>query len=340
MIKIAVDAMGGDFAPDSIIKGSLKALSEEKDLYLYLYGDEPQIQKFLKKHISSELPESLQERLSIIHTPHYLDMGVKNIREEIRDNSQHSMFLALQAAKNKEVDGVVSAGPTQALILASYLIIGTIQPMKRIALAIIFPSLDGRTRILLDAGANIEIKAENLLLFAIAASIVAQELFNIETPIVKMLNIGSEPHKGRNLEMETFDLLEKTPHVLFKGNEEPQNILYSEADVLLSDGFTSNMIVKTYKGAFGILMKNVKNVLTENWFKKIISKLLFQKKLQNIKKKLDSKEIGGAMILGLNKIVVKAQGNSDYYSFYNAILKAKKLIEKDFLTKLSQKIKN
>jgi glycerol-3-phosphate acyltransferase PlsX len=340
MIKIAIDAMGGDFAPESIIKGSLKALLEESNLYIYLYGDELKIKKILHKNISTEFPEYLQKRLSIVHTPHYLEMGVKNVREEIRDNPQHSMFLALQSAKNNEVDGVVSAGPTQALILSSYLIIGTIKPMKRIALAIIFPSLDGRMRILLDAGANIEIKAENLLLFAIAASIVSQELFNIKNPMVKMLNIGSELHKGRSLETETFNLLEKNPFVLFKGNEEPQNILYSEADILLSDGFTSNMIVKTYKGAFEILMTNVKHILTENLFKKIITKLFFQKQLQKIKQKLDSKEIGGAMILGVNKIIVKAQGNSDYYSFYNAILKAKKLIEKDFLTKLSKKIKN
>ncbi|TVY12372.1 phosphate acyltransferase PlsX [Candidatus Phytoplasma pini] len=338
MIKLAIDAMGGDFAPYIVIEGVIKALTEDSSLYIYLYGDKYLIEEIIQKKtkINNKILKKIQNKITIVHTPFFLEAGIKHIREELRDNQQHSMFLALRAAQIEEADGVVSAGPTQALILASFLIIKTLKGISRIALAPIFSNLDNKQKILLDAGGNTDLKPEHLVNFAICASIMAQELLKIKKPIVKLLNIGSEKTKGRTFEKNAFHLLEKNNFILFKGNEEPQNILNTEADILLSDGFTSNIVLKSYEGALTITFQAIKKILTKNYLKKIISKILFSKELQKIKKKLDNKEIGGAMLLGLNKIVIKAHGNSNSYAFYNAIKQAKILIQQNFLKKIEK----
>ncbi|MDV3202496.1 MAG: phosphate acyltransferase PlsX [Candidatus Phytoplasma stylosanthis] len=334
MIKLAVDAMGGEYAPEIVIKAIFKTLKEENNLYIYLYGDQNKIEKIMKQKYFSDFHQSIKKRISIFHTPLFLKMDIQNTREELRDNPKNSMFLALQAVKNKEVDGMVTAGPTQALILSSFLIIKTLPFAKRIVLATIFNSLNNKKIILIDAGANIEIKPENLLFFALYSSLVLQILFKTQNHIVKLLNIGTEKNKGRVFERELFNLLEKENRILFKGNEEPKNILNTEADILLSDGFTSNMILKSYEGALQNSFQIMKEILTDNWFKKIISKILFYKKIKTIKRKLDYKEIGGAILLGLKKIVIKAHGDSNEYSFYKAIIQAKNLIESNFIDKL------
>ncbi|MBP3059338.1 phosphate acyltransferase PlsX [Texas Phoenix palm phytoplasma] len=340
MIKLAVDAMGGDFAPEVIIKGVCKALSEEKDLYIVLFGNKNKIEKILNEQINKKLYTKIKKNFHIIHTPFFIDSNIQNIREEIRNNVNNSMFLSIKAAQNNEVEGVISAGPTQALVLYSFLMLQKLEGMNRIALAPIFNSPDKRKRILLDAGANIDVTKENMLKFAICASTVAKELLNIENPIIKLLNIGTEKNKGRQKELELYNLLEKDKNINFKGNEEPQNILISEADILLSDAFTCNMVLKSYKGAIKQTILNIKKILSNNLLNKIISKLLFAKKLKKLNKKLDSKEIGGAMLLGLNKIVIKAHGDSNEYAFYKAILQGKTLIEKKFLHKIMKNLQS
>ncbi|WCA22273.1 phosphate acyltransferase PlsX [Candidatus Phytoplasma oryzae] len=336
MIKLSVDAMGGDFAPEIVIKGVIKALQKEKNIHIILYGDEIKIKNIINNTISNELLDKIKKQFFIKHTPYFLDMNIKNIRETLRDNPFYSMFLALQSAKNNEVDGVISAGPTQALILSSYLIIGTFDYLNRIALAPTFSSLNDKKKIILDAGANISLKPKQILDFAICASIVAKELFQINKPIVKLLNIGKEKNKGRIFEKETFNLLKKEKKIFFHGNEEPNNILNSEADILLSDGFTTNMILKSYEGAIGTLLDSIKKIMCENLFKKIISKIFFQKKIIQIKKKIDNRELGGAILLGLKKIVIKAHGNAGYYSFYKCIMQAKSLIQKNFINQITK----
>jgi glycerol-3-phosphate acyltransferase PlsX len=338
MIKLAIDAMGGDLAPEKVIKGIVMALSQEENLYICLYGDQEKINYIIENKISSSVYKTVKDRINIIHTPFFLKMDIKNIREEFRDCPNHSMFLALKAAKENEVDGVISAGPTQALVLSSFLIIRTMKSISRIALAPIFKTFDNKTKILIDAGANIEIEPENLLKLTVYASLVAKEFLEIDQPIVKLLNIGIEKNKGRDFERKLYDLLEKDNRIIFKGNEESKNVFNTEADILLSDAFTSNMVLKSYEGAFKNLFQSIKEVMTENWFKKIMSKILFSKKLKKIKQKIDSKEIGGAILLGLNKIVIKAHGDSNEYAFCKAIFQAKILIEKNFLTKITKKL--
>ncbi|MBS2126457.1 phosphate acyltransferase PlsX ['Fragaria x ananassa' phyllody phytoplasma] len=330
MIKIAVDAMGGDLAPLEIVKGVCLALDQNTALQIVLYGDQRLITPIIKNKCFF-----LNHQIIIKHTPYFLTMDDKNIRDQLKNKPNASLFLALQGAVNDEVQGVVSAGSTQALVLASHLILKKIPLMQRIAIAPMFNSFDNRIRILLDAGANIELKPQHLLAFAYYATIIAQEILAIPHPKVKLLNIGQEPNKGRTVELETYQLLSQAKHIHFSGNEEPQNLLTTSADILLSDGFTANIALKTYEGAVLNFMNNIKQIMTKNLAKKIITKLCFQKELHNFKKQIDPREIGGAMLLGLNQIVIKAHGSSQAYSFCKAILQAQKMIKANINQKIT-----
>ncbi|WP_200858678.1 phosphate acyltransferase PlsX [Candidatus Phytoplasma australiense] len=333
-MKIAVDAMGGDSAPLEIVKGSCLALEKNPLLEIVLYGDQTLITPIIEKNRLNRFFEKKQ--IIIKHTPHFLTMSDKNIRDQLKTKPDASLFLALRGALNGEVKGVVSACGTQVLVLASHLILKKIPLMQRIAIAPIFKSFDNRVRILLDAGANVELKPQHLLVFAHYASIIAQEVLSIKNPQVKLLNIGHEANKGRLIDLETYQLLSQSSLINFGGNEEPQNLLTTSADILLSDGFTANIALKTYEGTALNFMKNIKQIMTQNSIKKIITKIYFQKELQKFKTKMDPREIGGAMLLGLNKVVIKAHGSSQAYAFCQAILQAQKMIAANINQKISQ----
>ncbi|CCP87992.1 phosphate acyltransferase PlsX [Candidatus Phytoplasma solani] len=334
-MKIAVDAMGGDFAPLEIIKGCCLALENNPSLQIVLYGDKNLINPILEKNSFF-----LNQQITIKHTPHFLTMDDKNIRDQLKTKPNASLFLAFQGALNDEVEGVVSAGATQALVLAGHLILKKMPLMQRIAIAPMFKSFDNRIRILLDAGANVELKPQHLLTFAHYATIVAYEILAIKNPQVKLLNIGKEFNKGRSVELETYSLLSQAKYINFGGNEEPQNMLNTSADILLSDGFTANIALKTYEGTVLNFMKNIKQIMTKSLTKKIITKLCFQKELQKLQKQVDPREIGGAMLLGLNKVVIKAHGSSQAYPFCQAILQAQKLISAKINQKITKILKN
>ncbi|CCV64775.1 Phosphate acyltransferase [Alteracholeplasma palmae J233] len=326
MIRLAVDGMGGDNAPEQIVKGVLLALEKFDNLEILLYGDEKKMAPFLRNH----------NRLKVIHTDKYLDMGEKDPVGQLRKNKDASMFLAMRAVKEKEADAIVSAGPTQALVVASHMIIKRMPQMRRVAIAPIIPSITNKKRILLDSGANVDLKPEHLLDFAVYASVVAKSLLHIENPKVGLLNIGTEPGKGRELDVQTFELLSNTKEINFYGNVEPKEILDSEADILLSDGFTANIAMKTMEGTAKSLGKVLKKELTNSFFKKLIVGLFLRKSLKAFKQTLDPNEIGGAMIAGLQNIVVKAHGSSNAYAFYNGIRQAKELVEADVIGKVTK----
>jgi glycerol-3-phosphate acyltransferase PlsX len=331
VIKIAIDAMGGDFAPLEIVKGTFLALNKNKELHVVLYGNKQLITPFIEK--TSFFGSN---QITIKHTPYFLGSADKNIRDQLKQKPNISLFLALEAAQKDEVQGVVSAGATQTLVLASHLILKKMPLIQRIAIAPMFNSFDNRTRILLDAGANTELKPQHLHIFARYATIIAKEILAIANPQIKLLNIGTEPTKGRTLELETYQLLSQDSNLNFGGNEEPQNLLTTSADILLSDGFTANIALKTYEGTMFNFMNHLKTILTKNLIKKIVTKTLFQKSLKQFQKQLDPRQIGGAMLLGLNKIVIKAHGSSQAYAFCQAILQAQKLIK----AQVNQKIAN
>ncbi|UQV27246.1 phosphate acyltransferase [Candidatus Phytoplasma asiaticum] len=339
MITLAIDAMGGDFAPKTVIQGTIEALIANQNLNIYLYGIQSQIEDCLQNIFTTNILNSIKTRLKIINTPLYLPMNAKNIREAIRDNLPYSMLVALKDTANSKtsIDSFITAGPTQSLVLASYLIIGTLPSIKRISLALMFKSIDHRTRILTDAGANAEIKEENILDFVVCANFLAQTLLHIPNPKIKLLNIGTESNKGRNIDINIFKLLSNNPNINFQGNEEPNNFFNTEADILISDGFTANMILKTFKGTVEMYKRHLKQILTSNLCTQIISKIFLEKNIKKHFQQFNTDETGGAILLGLNKLIIKAPGNSTSNTFYQTINQTINLIKKNFLKKIIEK---
>ncbi len=325
MIRIAVDGMGGDFAPKEIVNGTLIALDKFKDIEIIIFGDENLMAPYLRQH----------DRLSVVHTPHYLSMGEKDPIKQYRTNKEMSMFMAMQAVKDGKADAVVSSGPTQALVVAGHFILRRMKNMQRVAIAPIIPSVDGKGRILLDSGANTDTKPEHLLDFAIYASIVANRILKREHPQVALLNIGTEEGKGRELDKAAFKLLQNSSKINFYGNMETKDILTSDADVFLSDGFTANMVMKTIEGAAkglgAILKREIKASLGGK-----IGAIFMHSALKRFKKGMDASEIGGALLMGLNGIVIKAHGSSDANGFYNGIRQAKEMVEADVINIVSE----
>lgn len=329
MIKIAIDAMGGDNAPVEIVRGCDLALDAYKDIELVLFGDEKQIKSLLKH----------QERVTIVNTTEVISMGEKDPVRAIRSNRDSSMVKALYSAKNGDTSAVVSAGPTQALIVGAHLVIKRMEKMHRVALAPIIPSVDQKGRILLDVGANIELRPEHLLELALYATVVSREYLGIEKPSVVLMNIGTEEGKGRELEKETFKLLKENPQIHFLGNIEGKEILTTEANIVLTDGYTGNVLMKTMEGT----AKGMGNMLKEEIKSSLMGKIgyLFMKKnLKRFQKRMDASEIGGAMIFGIKAPVIKAHGSSNAHAFMNAIRQARQFVQNNVVEKVELALKD
>lgn len=323
MVKLAIDVMGGDFAPIEIIKGVNLALKKYPDLELTLYGDETIINDYLIKC----------ERVKVVHAPEKIDMGEKDPIGEIRRNRNTSLVKAFQAVRDKEVDGVVTAGPTQGTVVAAHLVIRRIKGMKRVALCPILPDLGGKHRLLLDVGANIDLRSEHILQIAQYASIYMREVHQVKNPAVGLMNNGTEPGKGRELEQAAYDLLSNDANINFHGNVEGKEIFSTPCDILVTDGFTGNLVMKTCEGvarAVGVFMK-------EEIKKKLRNKIgyLFMKGVfKNFKQKMSPDEIGGANLFGVDGVVVKAHGSSDAYAFSNAINQARLAVKANVIEKM------
>jgi len=320
MIKLAVDGMGGDFAPEPIIKGTLQALDKYSNIEITVFGDEEKMAPFLKEH----------PRLKIVHTTSFLDMGIEDPVFEYRNNKEHSLFKAMQFVADGHADGVVTAGPTQAVVVGGQLILRKMKGMRRAAIAPIIPSYDRQGKIMLDSGANVDLAPEHILNLAIYASIVAKEVLKRENPKIALINIGSEESKGRPQDRETYELLKNNENINFFGNLEPKEVFTTEADVLVTDGFTGNIVMKTMEGtAMGlgmVLEREIKSKLRNK-----IGYLFMKPALRAFKKSLDASEIGGALVIGLNHVLIKAHGSSNDFAFFNAIRQAKEMIEKDVI---------
>lgn len=329
MIKIAIDAMGGDNAPLEIVKGCDLALEAFSDIELVLFGNEKEIKSLLKS----------KDRVTIVNTTEVISMGEKDPIKAIRNNRDSSMVKALYSAKNGETSAVVSAGPTQALIVGAHLVIKRMEKMHRVALAPIIPSIDQKGRILLDVGANIELRPEHMLELALYATVVSREYLGVENPTVVLMNIGTEEGKGRDLEKETFKLLKENSQINFLGNIEGKEILTTEANIVLTDGYTGNVLMKTMEGT----AKGMGNMLKEEIKSSLMGKIgyLFMKKnLKRFQKRMDASEIGGAMIFGIKAPVIKAHGSSNAHAFMNAIRQARQFVSNRVVEKVEIALKD
>lgn len=329
MIKIAVDAMGGDFAPKEQVEGSIQAIKEIDDIEITLYGD--------KKAIEQYLTDST--RIKIVESEGVIDMGEKDPIRAIRKNRKSSMAMSLSSVRSKDNDAIVSSGATQALIAGAHILVGRMKQMKRTAIAPVIPTLNKMPMILLDSGANIEIRPEFMVQQAYFATVYAKEVLGLENPSVGLINIGTEEGKGRELDKEAFQLFKENKAINFYGNVEPKEVLNPPCDILISDGFTANIVMKTIEGTAKGMGKMLKEELSHGFFGKI-GLLLSVKNLKRFKKRMSPEEIGGAMIYGLQGVVIKAQGSSKAVGFKNAIRQAAYVVRQDVIKKVSNIIES
>ena len=326
MIKIALDAMGGDFAPKNNVLGAMEAVRKYKDIEITLFGDENKIKEYLTD----------STRIKVVHTDKYFDMGEHDAVKAIRSKEPYSMVLAMEACKNGECDAIVSAGPTQVVVVAGHMILKKIKGMHRIALAPFIPTAGGN-KILLDSGANVELRPEHIEQLAYYATIMAKETLGKENPKVGLINIGTEEGKGREVDQETFKVLKESPRINFVGNIEPKEMFFADCDIFINDGFTCNILLKTLEGTAKYMGSCLKKEIKSS-FKAKIGALFMKKSLKNFKKVFDTSEAGGAMLCGLTSLVVKAHGNSDEKTICSSIRQARGLVESNLVAKMSKEL--
>ena len=322
MKRIAVDAMGGDNAPQALVEGVNQAIQEFKDIEVILYGDEAKIKQYL----------TASERVSIVHTDEKIDSDDEPTRA-IRRKKQASMVLAAHAVKNGEAEAMLSAGNTGALLASGYFIVGRIKVIDRPGLMSTLPTLDGKGYDMLDLGANAENTPTHLHQYAIMGAYYAENVRGIKRPRVGLLNNGTEESKGDPLRKESYQLLAADPALNFVGNVEARDLMDGVADVIVTDGFTGNAVLKTMEGTALGLFKQLKTVLGGGGLKAKLGALLLKNDLRGLKKTLDYSDVGGAVLFGLQAPVVKTHGSSDAKAVYSTIRQIRTMLETDVIRK-------
>lgn len=322
MKKIAVDAMGGDHAPQALVEGVNQAIQEFKDIEVILYGDEAKIKQYL----------TATERVSIVHTDEKINSDDEPTRA-IRRKKRASMVLAAHAVKNGEADAMLSAGNTGALLASGYFIVGRIKVIDRPGLMSTLPTLDGKGCDMLDLGANAENTPTHLHQYAIMGAYYAENVRGIKRPRIGLLNNGTEESKGDPLRKETYQLLAADPSLNFVGNVEARELMDGVADVIVTDGFTGNAVLKTMEGTALGLFKQLKTVLSGGGLKAKIGAFLLKNDLRGLKKTLDYSDVGGAVLFGLQAPVVKTHGSSDAKAVYSTIRQIRTMLETDVIRK-------
>ncbi len=322
-MKIIVDAFGGDNAPLEIIKGSMLA-SREYDVDIILTGDRDKIEACAKEN-SIDL-----KRTQIVDAKGVITMhdDAKSVLKEKADSSMSAGFRLLNDGSG---DAFVSAGNTGAITVGATLITKRIKGIKRPAIASVMPSAK-KPILLMDCGANAECRAEFLYQFGLMGDLYMKHILKYENPRIALANNGVEETKGTPLVREAYELMKKAPYN-FVGNIEGRQIPFGDADVIVADGFTGNLILKMYEGVAKVLMNGIKDAFMKNIFLKL-SYLGVKSGLDDMKKQFDYKEYGGAVMLGVKKPVVKAHGSADANTFKNAIKQAVWFLENDLIKEI------
>ena len=325
-MKITLDAMGGDNAPKAQVLGAMKAVEAFSDVEITLIGNETEISPYLTNN----------ERIRVIHTEEKILSTDEPVRA-VRRKKNASMVLAARQVADGEADACISSGNTGALMAAGLFVVGRIEGIERPALSPTLPTIDGKGFVFLDVGANAEAKPEHLLQFAIMGSVYAQKVRGIEKPRVGLLNIGTEEKKGNELTKQAFTLLQESSDITFIGNVEARDLLNGPADVVVTDGFTGNMVLKTLEGTAMSVFSMLKTALMSNMKSKIAAALV-KPELKGIKNQMDYSEYGGAGLFGLKAPVIKAHGSSDANAVYNAIRQTRDMVSHDVIPTIAKTI--
>lgn len=328
-LKIIVDAFGGDHAPLEILKGCAQAV-EELNVDILVTGKKEEIQKIAKENA---IPF---HKIEIVDAPDIITMD-DSPKEITKSKSNSSMAIGMKLLADGKGDAFVSAGNSGALVMGTTLIVKRIKGVKRLAFAPVMPKKEGFF-MLIDGGANVDCRPEMLQQFGIMGSIYMEKVMGIKNPRVGLANVGTEEHKGGEMQHEAFRLLKATD-INFIGNIEGRDIPDDAADVVVADGFTGNMILKLYEGVALTLMGKIKGILQKNIKNKLAAAMILPD-MKQLKQQIDYNEYGGAPIIGAAKPVFKVHGSAKAKTVKNAIRLTKSYVEGDVVGEISRSIKN
>lgn len=315
MIKIIVDTLGGDLGPTAVVEGSIRAINENNDIHVILIGPEDIIKEDLKKYKYNE------KQLSIIHSTEEITCHDKPT-VAIKKKTNSSMVIAFDTLKaNDDINAFVTLGSTGALLTGAVLKAGRIKGVKRPAFCPILPTVEGGIVSICDSGANVDCEPYYLHQFAIMGSLYLEKGYNIKNPRVALLNVGVEDEKGDNLRKEAFKLIKENESLNFVGNMESRDLLTGKYDLVVCDGFSGNVLLKSTEGTSIELLKMLKSVFLSS-FKNKMGALLLKKSINELRDFMDYNNYGGGVMLGVNKIMVKGHGGSKSKAIYNCIKQA------------------
>lgn len=310
-MNIAIDAMGGDYAPMEIVKGVVEAAKMHENDKFVLVGNREKILQ-----VTGKLPPNIE----INHTDEYITMDEKPT-EATKRKPRSSMKIASELVKSGECDAILSAGNTGALLETSILTIGRIKGIRRPGLATFFPTKTGHS-LLMDSGANADCKQEYLIQFAHMGSIYMQAVEGIDNPKVGLLNIGHESTKGNQYYQEVYEMMSKEEGINFQGNVEPRDFIAGKVDVAVADGFVGNMVLKSAEAAADLMMTIMREEIKKSIVAKITA-LTLKPIFRHLKKRLDHSEHGGALLIGIKGICIKSHGRADAKTIISAVRVAK-----------------
>ncbi len=326
-MKILIDVMGGDNAPQAPIGAAVKA-ANELDVHMVLVGDTEVIEKELKNY---KYPE---ENISIVHAPDVIS-NYDEPAKAVRQMKNASVVVAAQLLKKGEGDAMLSMGSTGALLAAGLLIVGRIKGVLRPALATLLPTAEG-PKLLLDAGANTNCRPANLVQFGIMGDAYMHNIYNIDNPTVGLVSNGEEEGKGDDLTKKTYPIMKEAPFN-FVGNIEGRDIMLGNCDVMVCDGFVGNVVLKTIEGMGKMISNKVKGIFKKNLITKI-GALFVMGGIKDFRKAMDYREYGGAPLLGCKRPVIKGHGSSDVKAAFNAIRQAKLFVATDVIKDIEENL--
>ena len=327
MIKIAVDAMGGDNAPSEIVKGAVEAVSERPDITVCLTGQEDIIKKELEKYTYKK------EQIEIVPASEVIETGEPPVNA-IRKKKDSSIVVGMNLVKRGEADGFVSAGSSGAILVGGQVIVGRIKGVERAARAPLIPTEKGFS-LLIDCGANVDARPSHLVQFAQMGSIYMEHVMGVKRPRVAIVNIGAEEEKGNALVKETFPLLKECPGINFIGSIEAREIPHGGADVIVCEAFVGNVILKLYEGVGATMISMIKKGMMSS-LRSTIGALLIKPALKSTLKSFDASQYGGAPLLGLKGLVVKTHGSSKANEVKNSIIQCIAFKEQAISEKIGQ----
>ncbi|HBV85820.1 phosphate acyltransferase PlsX [Desulfosporosinus sp.] len=323
-MRIAVDAMGGDYAPEEVLKGAMMAAEAWPDSHLILVGQKERLQTFL----SGPLPKNV----SLFQASEVIAMD-EHPANAVRKKKDSSIVVATRLVKQGEADAIVSAGSTGAQMAAALLGLGRIKGIERPAIVTVLPTSEGG-KLILDVGANMDATPAHLCQYAQMGSIYATKILGIPNPRVGLLNVGSEEGKGNELTQKAYPLLKEAP-INFIGNVEGRDVPYGRADVVVCEGFAGNILLKTAEGLAGVLFEQIKEKITSNIVRKL-GALAVKPGLKEIAQMMDYAEYGGAPLLGVNGISIICHGSSKSKAIFNAIRVARECVQVQLIEQIRE----